>query len=550
MRAAGEGVTIEVPLSAAAAMNDTSRRALLQSAAALGGASVLGVPLAALAQLARGGVVVIGTTQRPRHLNPAVQSGIATMMPGAQIFSTPMGIDEKWQPVPMLAESWSVSDDARSITLSLRRDAVFHDGRPITSEDVQFSVEAVRDNHPFKSMFAPVNAVTLPDRHTAVIRLAEPHPALALAMTTVFLPILPKHVYGDGQPLPTHPRNATNVVGSGPFRVVDFKPGEHLIMERFDRFFVKDRPLLERLIIREYKDPSSLLLAFERGEVDVNLALTDPRDVERARKVAGATVVPELARGIGALIWLAFNTKHPQLQDKRVRQAISFAIDREFVTKTLFAGFHKRATGPIGSASPMYSADVERYDLNLQKASQLLDAAGLKPAANGTRATLSLDFFPGSADVRTTAEYLKPALAKIGLEVQLRNSPDFPTWARRVSSFQFDMTMDSVWNWGDPVIGVHRTYLSSNIREGVIWSNTQQYSNPKVDELLAAAGRERDAAKRKALYRDFQRLVVDDCPIAFLYEPNFAVGFRRIADPKPSVWGMMAPLHQMGLAKG
>jgi len=531
-------------------MHTPTRRQLISAAAAASGLSVLGIPMQTLAQAARGGVVVIGTTQRPRHLNPAVQSGIATMMPGAQIFATPLGIDAKWQPTPYLAEKWSVSEDARSITLHLRKDAVFHDGRPITSEDVQFSVEAVRDNHPFRSMFAPVNAVTLSDRHTAVIRLSEPHPALALAMTTVFLPIMPKHIYGDGQPLPTHPRNATNVVGSGPFRVVDFKPGEHNILERFDRFFLKDRPMIDRLIIREFKDASSLLLAFERGEVDINVQLTDPRDVDRARKIPGATVVPNMAGGIGALIWLAFNNKHPQLQDKRVRQAISYAVDREFVTKTLFAGLHQRATGPIGSASPFYSNQVERYDLNLQKATQLLDAAGLKPGANGMRLQLGLDFIPGSPDLRTTAEYLKPALAKIGVDVQLRNSPDFPTWARRVSSWQYDMTIDSVWNWGDPVIGVHRTYLSNNIREGVIWSNTHQYSNPKVDEILAAAGRERDQARRKALYAEFQRIVVDDAPIAFLYEPNFSAGFRRIADPRASVWGMMAPLHELALKKG
>ncbi len=403
----------------------------------------------------------------------------------------------------------------------------------------------MRDNHPFKSMFAPVNAVTMPDKHTAVIRLSEPHPALALAMTTVFLPILPKHVYGDGQPLPTHPRNAQNVVGSGPFKVAEFKPGEHLILERFDKFFVKDRPLLDRLIVREYKDSASLLLAFERGEVDMNVSLSDPRDVERAKKIPGATVVSNSARGIGPLVWLAFNTKHPQLQDRRVRQAISFAIDREFVVNTLFAGLHKRSTGPLSSASPFYSADVERYDVNLQKAAQLLDAAGLKPGADGMRLKLSLDVAPGTADQRTIAEYLRPTLAKVGVDVTLRASPDFPTWARRISSFQFDMTVDSVWNWGDPVIGVHRTYQASNIREGVIWSNTQQYANPKVDELMAAAAKERDPAKRKALYRDFQKLVVDDCPIAYLIEPNYAVGYRRIASPKASVWGVMSPQHEL-----
>jgi peptide/nickel transport system substrate-binding protein len=526
-----------------------SRRQALQSLGVAAGASILGVPMHVLAQAARGGVVVIGSTQRPRHLNPGLQSGIATMMPGAQLFATPLRIDDRWQPTPYLAERWSVSDDARSITLSLRKDAVFHDGRPITSEDVQFSVEAVRDNHPFKTMFGPVNAVTLPDRHTAVIRLSEPHPALALAMTTVFLPIMPKHIYGDGQPLATHPRNGTDVVGSGAFKLVEFKPGEHVILERFDKFFMLDRPLLDRIIIREFKDTASLLLAFERGEIDVNTALTEPRDVERARKVAGATVVSDMAAGIGPLIWLAFNTRHPQLQDKRVRQAISYAIDREFITKTLFSGLHKRATGPIGSASPFYSGEVERYDLNLAKAAQLLDAAGLKPGANGIRTQLSLDAVPGVSDMRATAEYIKPALAKVGIDVQLRNSPDFPTWARRVSSFQFDMTMDSVWNWGDPVIGVHRTYLSSNIREGVIWSNTQRYTNTKVDELLTAAGKERSLDRRKALYREFQRIVVDDVPIAFLYEPNFSVGFRRLADPRASVWGLMSPMQDWSVRK-
>jgi peptide/nickel transport system substrate-binding protein len=530
-------------------MHHSLRRQVLQSAAAAGGATLLGLPLSTLAQAARGGVIVIGTTQRPRHLNPAVQSGIATMMPGAQLFATPLRIDDQWKPQPYLAERWSVSDDARSITLHLRKDAVFHDGRPVTAEDVQFSIEAVRDNHPFKTMFGPVNGVTLSDRHTAVVRLAEPHPALALAMTTVFLPILPKHIYGDGQPLTTHPRNANQVIGSGAFRLVEFKPGEHTILERFDRFFDAGKPLLDRIIIREYKDASSMLLAFDRGEIDVNTALTDPRDVERARKVSGATVIPNTAGGIGALIWLAFNTRQAQLKDKRVRQAISFAIDRDFIVNTLHAGLHKRATGPIGSGSPFHAADVERYDHNPQKAIQLLEAAGLKPGANGMRLSLSLDAPPGIADVRATAEYIKPTLAKVGIDVQLRNSPDFPAWARRVSTYQFDMTLDSVWNWGDPVIGVHRTYLSSNIREGVIWSNTQSYSNPKVDEILAAAGKEMNLAKRKALYREFQRIVVDDAPIAFLYEPNFSAGFKRLANPKASVWGLMSPMQDWSLQK-
>lgn len=160
----------------------TRRRLLGTSAAA--SACLFGMPLDVLAQAARGGVLVIGTTQKPRHLNPAVQSGVASMSPGAQLFASPLRMDAQWKPQPYLAERFELSSDNRSVTLHLRKDAVFHDGKPITAEDVKFSLEAIRDNHPFASMYAPLNAVTIPDKHTAVVRLSEPHPALLLAMST------------------------------------------------------------------------------------------------------------------------------------------------------------------------------------------------------------------------------------------------------------------------------------------------------------------------------------------------------------------------------
>ncbi len=154
------------------------------------------------------------------------------------------------------------------------------------------------------------------------------------------------------------------------------------------------------------------------------------------------------------------------------------------------------------------------------------------------RLTLDVDAIPGVPDMKTAQEYLKPSLAKVGIEVNVRLSPDFPTWARRVAGQQFEMTLDSVWNWGDPVIGVHRTWLSSNIRPGVIWSNTQSYSNPKVDQLLEAAGKEMDLAKRKAAYKEAQKLIVDDCPIAFLYEWTFHEGYlARVQQPPHGIWG-------------
>jgi len=527
-------------------MENFDKRKFLKFAAAGTTASIFGIPMEVAAQAAKGGILVIGTTQKPRHLNSAVQSGIATMMPAAQLFASPIRMDANWKPQPYLAERWDLSPDNRSVTLYLRKDAVFHDGKPITAEDVKFSIETIRDNHPFKTMYGPVNAVTVSDPHTAVVRLLEPHPALLLAMSTSLTPILPKHIFGDGTDVKVHPRNA-NPIGSGPFKLVEFKPGEFTVLERFDKFFLKDTPKLNRIIIREFKDTSSMMLAFERGEIDIHSELTDAGQISRASKLPNVTLA-STSPAIGPIAWLAFNTKSPKLADKRVRQAINFAIDKKYLLETLLGKVHTRATGPIAAGSPFYESKVEKYDLNLQKAAQLLDEAGLKPGANGIRLTLDLDYIPGSVELMVSQEYTKIALSKVGIEVNVRASPDFPSWARRVASHQFDMTLDSVWNWGDPVIGVHRTWLSSNIKPGIIWSNTQNYSNPKVDDLLANAAKESSLAKRKAMDSQMQKIVVDDCPVAFLIEINFNMAFHNKIQNRPAgIWGLVDGINDSSI---
>jgi len=528
-------------------MENFDKRKFLKFAAAGTTASIFGIPMHVAAQAAKGGVLVIGTTQKPRHLNSAVQSGIATMMPASQLFASLIRMDANWKPQPYLAERWDLSPDNRSVTLYLRKDAVFHDGKPITAEDVKFSIEAHRDNHPFKTLYGAVNAVTVADPHTAVIRLSEPHPAVLLGMSTsAITPILPKHIFGDGTDLKVHPRNA-NPIGSGPFKLVEFKPGEFTVLERFDKFFLKDTPKLNRIIIREFKDTSSLMLAFERGEIDIHSELTDAGHISRANKMPNVTVSSTTVAA-GPLAWLALNTKSPKLADKRVRQAINFAIDKKYLLETLLGKVHTRSTGPITSGSPFYEPKVEKYDLNLQKAAQLLDEAGLKPGANGIRLSIDLDYIPGINDFVVCQEYIKIALLKVGIEVNVRASPDFPSWARRVASHQFDMTLDSVWNWGDPVIGVHRTWLSSNIKPGIIWSNTQSYSNPKVDELLANAAKETSMAKRKAMYSQMQKIVVDECPAVFIIESTFNMAFHGKIQNRPAgIWGLLDGINDSSI---
>jgi peptide/nickel transport system substrate-binding protein len=147
------------------------------------------------------GTLVIGFNSVPRHLNSAVQSGTVTGIPAAQIFASPLRFDKDWNPEPYLAETWSFQDDGKSVLLKIRAGATFHDGKPITSEDVAFSIMAIKANHPFQSMFEPVERVDTPTPQIAVIRMKQPHPAILLALSPAFCPILPMHVFGDGTDL-------------------------------------------------------------------------------------------------------------------------------------------------------------------------------------------------------------------------------------------------------------------------------------------------------------------------------------------------------------
>jgi peptide/nickel transport system substrate-binding protein len=497
-----------------------------------------------LAEGKPGGTLIVSAGQVPRHLNGAVQSGFATAMLSTQIFASPIRFDDKWNPQPYLAERWKISDDGLTVTLNLVKGATFHDGKPITSEDVAFSIMTIKENHPFKTMFAPVEKIDTPDPHTAVLRLSQPHPAILLAMSPPLCPILPKHVYGDGQDIKKHPMNL-KPIGSGPFKFVEYKTSEYVILVRNENYFIKGRPYLDRIVYKYIMDPVGRVMAAEAKETHFEATVISARDIKRLQK-QDHLKVESSAPAIGPINWLAFNLKKKPLDDKRVRQAIGYAIDRDFIVKRMHFGLSKDATGPIVPNSPFYSSVVEHYAVNLEKANNLLDEAGY-PKSDGKRFSLTVDSMPFLPEQqKNIAEYLKPQLKKVGIEVVIRASPDFPTWAKRVSTWDFDMTMDIVYNWSDPVIGVHRTYLSSNIRQGVIWSNTQNYSNPKVDEILAQAAVESDLAKRKALYTEFQKIVVDDIPIYFVNVlPTYVAYDKNLRNVNNTIWGGLSPNDEM-----
>jgi peptide/nickel transport system substrate-binding protein len=523
-----------------------TRRALCLAASLAFGFSVL--PEAQAEDIKKGGTLVVGTTQAPRHLNGAVQSGVATALPSTQIFASPLRFDDKWNPQPYLAESWKLADDGKSLTLHLRHDAVFHDGQPITSADVAYSIMAIKANHPFTTMMGPVEKVETPDPYTAVIRMSVPHPAIVLAMSPALCPILPKHVYDDGTDLKVNPRNATNVIGSGPFKLTEFKPGQRIVLERFDKFFLPGKPYLDKIIFTITPDENSLMLGLERGDIQMAPYTATSVNLKRLKTDPNINLTDKGYEGIGSLNWLAFNLARKPLSDVKVRKAIATAIDKNFITKALMGGFAKPADGPIVADSPFAIPDLVKYPFDLKKANAMLDEAGYKANADGERFKLTIDYIPGGDEQqKNVAEYLRSQLKKVGITVEVRASADFPTWAKRIASHDFDMTMDTVFNWGDPVIGVARTYLSSNIKP-IIWTNTQSYSNPQVDELLNQGGMVLDPVKRKAYYATFQKIVTDDVPIVFINAtPYFTATTKKVGNVPTSIWGPASPFDEVYL---
>lgn len=526
-------------------MNQIKRIAF---AAALAASTTLAGHAAQAEEPKKGGTLTLLTSQVPRHFNPAVQSGTATGRPGTQIFATLLRYDEGWNPQPYLAESWSWSDDKLSMTVKLRAGAKFHDGEAITSEDVKFSIETVKANHPFKTMFGAVEAVETPDDLIAVIKLTQPHPALELAMSSALLPIIPEHVYsklGEGETAKNHPMNATPV-GSGPFKFKEYKKGEYIILEKNEDYFLPGKPYLDRIVYKIVRDSSQRVITMERGEADFYTEV-ESLNIRRLQEAKNLEVTDQGGEAIGPITWLAFNTKKAPFDNAQVRQAIAYAVDRNFIINALHRGVSRPATGPIAPSSPYYNDKVATYDVDLDKANALLDEAGFKPNSDGIRFAATVDYLPALPEQqKNIAEYLKPQLKKIGIDVTVRNAPDFPTWAKRVSGWDFDMTLDIVFNWGDPVIGVHRTYICDNIVQGVIWSNTQQFCDERVDSLLSRAGSATSEDDRKKLYADFQRVVAEELPIYWLnILPYTNVYSKKLMNPPLGIWGDMHPLDNV-----
>ncbi|MDQ2974816.1 MAG: ABC transporter substrate-binding protein, partial [Acidobacteriota bacterium] len=330
----------------------------------------------------------------------------------------------------------------------------------------------------------------------------------------------PKHLYEGTDPL-TNPHN-TRPVGSGPFKFQEWLKGDHLTLVRNERYFKPGKPYLDRIVYKVMPEAAMATIAFERGEVDY-LLNPSPLDLARLKNVPGVTLSNKGREGFATVETLIPNLTRAPLSDLRVRRALAHAIDRDYLVDKLLLGMGRPATGPVSHLLAWaYNPNVDKYEHNVALANQLLDAAGYKRGADGTRFHLK---FVHAASYAKVAEALRDQFREAGISVDLQVMEFAAAVDAVYVKKDFDLGFASFENGPDPDIGVKRTVVSSNIGP-IPFSNGASYRNARVDELFALAASELDKQKRAAYYFEAQSVLVKDVPYFWLYEPNSAVAYR------------------------
>ncbi|WP_048646840.1 ABC transporter substrate-binding protein [Nitratireductor soli] len=506
-----------------------SRRSLLQGAASalvLQGALLSALPSLAHAEDApRGGRLIVAADSEPRNLNPAIVASNGVFFIASKVIEplAEAALDGEGALAPRLATSWEGSEDGLSITFKLREGVTWHDGKPFTSADVAFSAMEVWK--PLQNLgrivFANLDAVETPDDHTAVFRFSAPTPIqLIRNALPVVTSVLPKHLY-EGTEIANNPANSA-LVGTGPFKFAEYKPGEYYRLTRNDAYWGEGQPKLDEIIFRILPDRAAAASALEAGEIQLAAFSQVPLvDLERISKVPGLKVVTEGYEALTYQLVVEINHRNEILADLKVRQAIAHAIDKNFVVDTVFLGFAEAATGPVPQNAPeFYNPETPEYAFDIDKANALLDEAGHPRGADGTRFALRLLPAPFFSETRQFGDYLRQALAEIGIDVQIVAN-DTPAHLKAVyTDHDFDIAVGSPVFRGDPAIST-TILVQSGIADGVPFSNQGGYANAELDAIIAEAAETVDTEARTALYNDFQRIVAEDLPLINVAEWGF-----------------------------
>lgn len=415
-----------------------------------------------------------------------------------------------------LAESWSYGKDGKSLTIKLRKDVKWHDGKPLTAADVKFTLELIRSPE-LASVFAPrladVTAIKTPDSNTVVIELARPDVTLPDAFTSIM--IVPRHLLMS-VPV-TELRNSAwwkSPVGSGPFKWSKYLPDQYVELVANSDYYL-GKPKLDKLINRYFKDASAAALALASNEIQFTYLTMDQVKENQAGKAFNVISGPS-----HVLNYLGVNHNDPRFQDVRVRQAILYAIDRPAIIRSIYNNSATIANCAL-TLPKFQPARLDKYETSAAKAKALLAAANWEQLSKGQPVEL-LSYY-GDQVSKDVIASLQAMLAQVGINVKPR-FVDSPTYGQLVDAGRYSMVFAGGGVGPDPGALMPMMHSSFAPPKGV---NRMRIKLPALDAVLEAGQVETDDARRTALYRDACAITNAQLPWIPLWSANRFGGFGK-----------------------
>jgi peptide/nickel transport system substrate-binding protein len=481
---------------------------------------------------AGGTLNVVIQPEPPGLMLGILQNGPVQMVSG-DIYESLLRYNFDLSPEPQLAESWEISEDGKTYTFKLREGVVFHDGTPFTSADVKFSMDVfLRETHSrMRTYMEHVESIETPDDHTVVFNLKYPFGPFLGIFEAGTAPMIPRHIY-EGTDFVNNEANNTPI-GTGPFKFKEWAKGSYIHFVKNEDYYMDGLPYVDEVYYHVIPDAASRAVAYETGKVDVLPGgSVENFDVPRIRDLDNTCVTDKGWEYFGPHSWIWVNMNNKPLDDVKVRQAMMHALDRDFAKDALWNGLGKVATGPVSSATKFYAGDTPDIGYDPEKAKALL----AESSYNGE--TIRLLGLPYGETWTRWAEAVKQNLSEIGMTVEIVPS-DVAGWNQKVSDRDFDLAFTYLYQYGDPALGVSRTYMGDNAKPGSPWNNVANYQNPEMDKLWAEAALMADPEARRMAYKTIQDQVVSEVPNLWLLELGFPTIYRcDIKNPVNTAFGV------------
>jgi len=470
-----------------------------------------------------GATMIVALEGEPATLTAHLSSDLPAVMIASNLFNGLIGYDFDFNPTPDLAERWEVSPDGLRYVFHMNPNARWHDGEPVTAEDVAFTFnEVIAKVHPRASRWWDnVARAEAESEHLFAITLKSPFaPFLTLLGNRLGSGtlILPKHIYQGSDPRTNHANRRP--IGSGPFKLAEWRAGSFITLERNPDYFKPGLPYLDRLVFQIVPDAATRLLAFENGEIDFLHAYIVPYEaVGRLREDDRFRVVDRGLEAAATNENLLLNLRNPYLVDERSRQALAHAIDRQAILEGALFGLGRVAHSHINSGLGwVHAGEFDDYRIrDLSKAESLLDAAGFARAEDGRRFELRLTYDAGKDVERRSAAIIRDNLAEVGVAVSVEPF-DRPTYIERTfRDWDFDMALQNFVTGPDPALSVTTRYHSKQIQRAP-FVNAMGYSNVGVDALMDADLSELDRGRRKEIWTRIQSVLMKELPALPLFE--------------------------------